>query len=151
MNRADLIAGLLGIFLSLYVFWATANFPDDDVLLLGPSFVPFLLALGLCLSSLGLIFKAWVSKKPNGETGFNWKDPGIVRAGMALFVTILYCLALPICGFILTSIFYLVVLMYLLKQRNYLKMFTVALGVTFAVFGIFRMMLKITLPMGIFG
>ncbi|MBZ4655118.1 MAG: hypothetical protein JG781_2475 [Peptococcaceae bacterium] len=151
MKKADIIAGILGLALSVYVAWAAAQFPEDKVLLLGPHFFPTLLAIGLGLMSLILIAKAMLGKaKKAGET-FDLKDPGIQRAGIALLATILYGILLPHVGFIIMSIVYLFFLMCLLKQRNYSKMLAIALGVTFIVYGIFRVALNITLPTGFLG
>lgn len=151
MKKADMIAGILGLSLSLYVIWAASQFPEDKVLLLGPHFFPMLLASGLGILSIVLFMKAFLNNSRPDREPLNFKDPGVQRAGIALLATIIYCMLLNFAGFILTSISYLLFLMYLLKQRHPLKMIAVALGVTFAVYGIFRIALNITLPTGFFG
>jgi len=137
--------------LSGYVFMATAQFPQDNVLLLGPSFFPRLLAVGLLIMSILLLIKALMGRSMQSNDKFDIKNPGTQRAGIALLATIVYCLVLPYLGFIIDSVLYLIFLMYLLKQRSYLKMVIISLGVTFMVYAVFRMALNITLPLGLLG
>jgi len=151
LKKADIIAAIVGILLSGYVFMATAQFPQDNVLLLGPSFFPRLLAVGLLIMSILLLIKALMGRSMQSNDKFDIKNPGTQRAGIALLATIVYCLVLPYLGFIIDNVLYLIFLMYLLKQRSYLKMVIISLGVTFMVYAVFRMALNITLPLGLLG
>jgi putative tricarboxylic transport membrane protein len=151
LKRADIIVGIIGVLLSGFVFMETVKFPEDKVLIMGPSFFPKLLATGLMVMSIILLIKALMGKSMQTNEKFDIKDPGIQRSGIALLATVIYCLLLPHLGFILDSTLYLVFLMYLLKQRSYIKMTLISLAVSLAVFAIFRIALNITLPLGFFG
>ncbi|MFZ5945341.1 MAG: tripartite tricarboxylate transporter TctB family protein [Bacillota bacterium] len=151
MKRADIIASLIGVSLCGYVFWASGKFPEDNVLLLGPSFFPRLLAWALFFMSIVLLVKALMGKSMESKEKFDIKDPGIQRAGIALLATIVYIFTLDFLGFIIGSTIYLVFLMYLLKLRSYGRMFLISLSVTFIVFAVFRVFLHITLPLGFLG
>jgi putative tricarboxylic transport membrane protein len=151
LKKADIIAGSIGLFISVYVIWEARHFPEDKVLLLGPHFFPTMLAVGLGLLSLGLIVLAAKGKSRRQNDPFNIRSPGVQRAALALIATVFYCLIFNFIGFIITSTIYLMFLMYLLRQRAYLKMLTIALGVTFLVYGVFHTLLDITLPAGFLG
>ena len=150
MKRADIIAGILGIAFAAYVLVATASFPEDQVIRVGPAFFPRLLAFSLLAFSLLLLvsafFKSYTEK--SDEVRISWRDKGLQRAAVSLVATILVCIGLEYLGFFVCSITYLLFLMFLLKDRNYLQMVLTSIIVTAAVFLIFRSFLNITLPLG---
>lgn len=148
MKRADIIAGILGLALSGYIFFVTAGFPEDQVVRVGPAFFPRMLAAGLAIFSLILLFNAIIRRQQESDTHFSLKDPGTRRAIISLAATIIYCLCFDLLGFITCTIIYLLFLMLLLKERRYVQMTITALVVTMVVFFIFKVLLNITLPMG---
>lgn len=147
----DIIAGIIGLLISVYVVITAHSFPEDKVLLLGPSFFPTVLAAGLGIFSLLLLSAALRGKARPATDPFSVKDPGVHRAGISLLAVIVYCLLLGTLGFIITSTVYLFGLMFLLKRRDYLKMAAVSLGVTLLIYGIFNRLLDISLPAGFLG
>ena len=151
MKKADIIAGLLGLSLSFYIIIQSGKFPEDNVLLLGPSFFPRILAVLMLVMSTTLIITALLGKSARTAEKLDIRDPGIQRSIITLVVTVIYLLLLKHIGFIINTIVYLMFLMYLLKLRNYLKMVLVSVGVTIAVYYVFRVALNITLPLGILG
>lgn len=151
MKKADIIAGLLGLSLSFYIIIQSGKFPEDNVLLLGPSFFPRILAVLMLIMSTTLIITALLGKSARTAEKLDIRDPGIQRSIITLVVTVIYLLLLKHIGFIINTIVYLMFLMYLLKLRNYLKMVLVSVGVTIAVYYVFRVALNITLPLGILG
>ncbi|NLT95980.1 MAG: tripartite tricarboxylate transporter TctB family protein [Clostridia bacterium] len=151
MKKADIIAGLLGLALSFYIIVQSGKFPEDHVLLLGPSFFPRILAGLMVVMSTVLIIKALLGKSAPTAEKLYIKDPGIQRSIITLIATVIYLLLLKRVGFIVDTIVYLMFLMYLLKLRDYLKMVLVAVGVTFAVYYVFKVALNIALPLGFWG
>lgn len=151
MKKADIIAGVLGILLSFYIFMESAKFPEDNVLLMGPSFFPRILAVLMLIMSITLIVIALMGKSAKTAEKLDIRDPGIQRSIIALVATVIYLLLFKRLGFILDSILYLMFLMYLLKLRNYVQMVLVSIGVSVAVYFIFKVGLSITLPLGILG
>lgn len=151
MKKADIIAGLLGLSLSFYIIIQSGKFPEDNVLLLGPSFFPRILAVLMLVMSTTLIITALLGKSARTAEKLDIRDPGIQRSIITLAATVIYLLLLKPVGFIVDTIVYLIFLMYLLKLRNYLQMVLVAVGVSVAVYYVFRVALNITLPLGILG
>lgn len=148
MKRADIVAGILGLCLSLVIFYLTASFPEDQVVRVGPAFFPRLLAAGLGIFSAILLVSAFLKTNQTTASGFSLKDPGIRRGIVSVAATVLYCYLFEYLGFITLTIIYLIFLMLLLKERHYLQIASTSIGVTIAVFFIFKVLLNITLPMG---
>lgn len=151
MKKADIIAGILGLFVAFYVIMESGKFPEDNVLLMGPSFFPRILAVLMLIMSIALIVIALMGKSAKNAEKLDIRDPGIQRSIIALVATVIYLLLFKRLGFIIGSIIYLMFLMYLLKLRNYVKMVLVSVGVSLAVYYIFRVALSITLPLGLLG
>lgn len=151
MKRADIIAGILGLFVGFYVIIESRTFPDDEVLLMGPSFFPIVLSVLMLIFSIALIVNALMGRSAKKAEKLDIRDPGIQRSIISLLATIVYLSTLEKLGFIIGSIIYLMFLMYLLKLRNYVKMVLVSVGVSLAVYYIFRVALSITLPLGLLG
>lgn len=149
LKKPDIIGGILGILISIYVLYESAKFPKDIVMKVGPGYFPRLLAVALFAASVLLIINALRGKSRKKYEKFNIKDPGIHRAGIALLATISYCLVLKYLGFIISSVLYLMFLMYLLKKRNYVSMIVISACISIGIYSIFQSILNITLPMGV--
>lgn len=148
MKRADIIAGILGISLCLLVFYVTASFPEDQVVIVGPAFFPRLLAAGLGFFSVILLLTACRRKYLESHSGFSFKDRGTQRGIISVGATVIYCFFFEYLGFIACTIIYLIFLMLLLRDRQYIQIVITSITVTITVFFIFKMLLNITLPMG---
>ncbi|MBN2657605.1 MAG: tripartite tricarboxylate transporter TctB family protein [Spirochaetales bacterium] len=148
MKRVNILFGLIGIALGLYVFAVTATFPDDAIMKIGPGFFPRILAVALVLFCLVLIIQNLAGKGEKGESGFDIKDPGVHRSALVLLITVLYAVIIPFAGFVAASVIYLFILMYLMKLRKWIQMIAVSTGVSFAIYFIFSVLLKIALPQG---
>lgn len=151
LKKPDIIAGIIGLIISVYVIYTAYYFPEDKVLLLGPSFFPTVLAVGLGLFCLILLVLALKGKARASTDPFNIKDPGIQRMAISLLAAVAYCFLFNILGFIIVSVLYLFGLMFLLKRRDYLRMAAVSVCVTLLVYAIFNRLLDISLPAGILG
>lgn len=148
MKRADIIAGVLGLGLCLFVFYLTASFPEDQVVRIGPAFFPRLLAAGIGIFSVILLVSALFQKTVETQSRFSLKDTGIQRGIISVAATVIYCFVLDYLGFIACTIVYLLFLMLLLKERKYVQMVITSISVSVVVFYIFKVLLNITLPMG---
>ena len=148
MKRADIIASILGIALSLFIFYLTSGFPEDQVVRVGPAFFPNLVAAGLGIFSALLLLSALTRKDIDNYQRFSFKNRGIQRSILSVAATVVYCLLFEVLGFITCSILYLIFLMILLRDRQYIQITITATTVTVAVFYIFKVLLNISLPMG---
>jgi putative tricarboxylic transport membrane protein len=148
LRKPDFIWGILGVLLSLYVFWKASSFPDDSVLLLGPAFFPMLLAGGMLIVSLGMICLTVFTKYGEGYPEFKLTDAGTIRMLLTLISSVAYYFLMPMTGFILGSILYLVFLMKLLKVQGNVKVLLLSGVITMTIYGIFGWGLNIALPPG---
>ncbi|MBS3978114.1 MAG: tripartite tricarboxylate transporter TctB family protein [Syntrophomonadaceae bacterium] len=151
MKKADITAGILGLAIAVYVIREALRFPEDKVLLLGPSFFPTALAAGLGVFSAILLALALLGKSRPAKDTFSLKDPGVQRAFFSLLAVIVYYWLFDVLGFIITSSFFLFGLMYLLNRRDYLRMAAIAVFITLLIYGIFNRLLEISLPAGLLG
>ncbi|HHV58311.1 MAG TPA: tripartite tricarboxylate transporter TctB family protein [Firmicutes bacterium] len=149
MKKPDIAAGFLALALATYVFFETAHFPPDSVLLLGPAFFPRLLAGGLGTLAAALIGMALAGRSSSTGPEFDFAGGGMRRALLALVGAGVYTLLLPGLGFVPASILFLIYLMVLLQLKNYVKVLGVSIAVTAAVFFVFHTVLKIALPLGL--
>jgi putative tricarboxylic transport membrane protein len=124
------------------------RFPKDVVMQIGPNFFPNILAILLIIFSIALLVTALLGRSIGEAEKFNLKDPRLQRAGLALILTILYSLLMKPLGFIIASVLYLFIFMFVLDKRQYVSMVAISCGLTALVYLIFEMFLHITLPLG---
>lgn len=152
MKMADSVAATVGLAIAAYVLFTVSSFPEDQVVQVGPAFFPRILAVGLGIFSLVLLVHSFRNKAATRddvkEPSYSYKDKGLQRALVSLVLTIIFCLSLDVFGFLLSSTVFLLCLMYLLKDRQYVQMTIVAASVTGAVYMVFKTLLDITLPLG---
>lgn len=148
MKRVDIIFGTIGLGLSAFVFYMIGSFPEGQPDEIGADFFPYILAIGLGCSSLILILSSISRKISEDAEPFKLSDAGIQRALISLVATIIYCLAMDTFGFIVCSILYLPLMMFLLQERKYFQMTLFSGVITATVFLVFGSFLDITLPLG---
>ena len=128
------------IAIALLFYLVTLTFPEEEA---GPSAIPHLWIVVLILLSVFLIFQALTGKMD--------PDPKSGRLDMlALFVgvTIAYLLAMQIVGYYISTLLFLLSVMYFLSYRKYATMFAVSGGWLLFAYLVFQRMLYIPLPPG---
>lgn len=148
MKRANIIFGIIAIIIAGFVFNQLASFPDAQPDEVGADFFPRLLAIGLGLSGIVLIINTLVSKNPETDEGPSFNLKSLLRAFISLIAVLVYCLSLDLFGFIASSILFLTFMMFLLQERNIIKIMTISAVITASVFVIFSEFLLIDLPLG---
>ncbi len=153
MKKANLVASIIGIGLSIYVFFKASTFSKAPGTITGPGFFPMAIAVGLLIVSFLIILQqvlVKVDKKTDKKMNtLSLKDEGIRRSFISLVSTIAYVLIMPYLGFITATVLYLFFLMFLLNNRAYVKMGIISVLVSICVFLIFKTILNITLPAGL--
>lgn len=148
MKRANIIFGIIAIIIAGFVFIQLASFPEAQPDEIGADFFPRLLAIGLGISGITLIVRTFVTKALDAKEGHSIKLKSLLRAFLSLVAVMVYCLSLDLVGFITSSILFLTCMMFLLKERNFIKMMTISVAITASVFVIFSEFLLIDLPLG---
>ena len=150
LKTADIISAIIGLLLSAYVWIASASFPQDVVMKIGPDFFPRIIAVAMAIASLFLLVQTLTNKTPEEAVQtLNLKDAGILRALAFLILAVVYVSVMDFLGFIIATIICLLVAMYILKLRNLKNMVLVSLGTAMGVYFAFASILGVPLPRGL--
>jgi hypothetical protein len=149
MKAADIVGGLVGILIGLYVFWEGAHMPPDLIMKVGPSFFPDILASLLIFFSLASIVFALMGKSKGSVAPIKLSDKGVQRGLVMLLATMIFCAVLDPLGFMPTSVIFLVLMMLLMGNRKPLQLAIAPLIVTVSIWLIFEKVLNLSLPAGI--
>ena len=142
MKRANIIISLLVIVFGLVAYWYTSDFPGSSGSETGPGFMPkifiIIIILGISLLIKSIFFeneKATLYKK---------------RIAIFILLFIIYNILIPILGFYVTSILFLISLLWMNNIKKLVYFFFVPLGVVTFIFIFFQTLLKVPLPTGVF-
>lgn len=146
IKRADLVTGLGLCALAVYVYLEGAAMPGA-ARGLGAGGYPKFVAVGLFLLGFVLaaqsFLTAGMSFKPSGYT---WAKLGRVVVFTALSAG--YAFALRPFGFVLASSVFLVAASYFFGYRRHGVIFMFSIGLSLAIYGIFRHVFLVLLPTG---
>jgi putative tricarboxylic transport membrane protein len=149
MKTADIVAGLVGILISVYAVWEGSTMPPDVVMKIGPSFFPNILAGFLILSSLALIVTALRGRSKGSVAPLRISDPGVQRGLVTLAATLVYCILIKPLGFIPTSLAFMVFMMVTLGRRKPMTLVIAPWVVTLSIWLVFEKVLHLDLPPGV--
>ncbi len=146
--NAEVVIGLILIFLSVFLYWLTLDFPEGKLSkTAGPAAMPRFWIYGLVAVNMVLIVNTIKMKEYlKQENGSNlFKSLGLV----GLMVT--YLFVVNILGYYLSTFLFLSAGAYLLGYRKHLLILTTAIGFSVFSYFIFYKILQVPLPMGMFG
>jgi len=118
----------------------------------GPGFLPFVTGLILVALSLILLISRLL-KKGAGADSMGEPMPGgaaLLRILKVLGALFLYALMVEPLGFLLTTFFFMIVVLRL-EPRSWTFIFSGALGATLFFFILFKVLLRVPLPSGLLG
>lgn len=146
-TNVNVISGLVSLILGALFYILTYGFPDIETDILGPGFLPKLYSILLVIFGLILIINAIVKRKreANEVKSTNYSYLYGLASMLIVFV---YILVLPYIGFYISTILVMLALLYFLKIRNYIILFSVSLGTVIFLFTIFEKLLKVPIPSG---
>ena len=152
MRINDTVFGSVLIALSCAMIYLTLDFPDFPGQKYGPSLFPRLLAGGLILCGLMLVFRGL----PEHRSGAPWvtfsdwtRDPTRVTSFFLLLsLVLLYILASEQIGFLPICFAIFVVLFFWLRVRLVLNV-TVAIAATLIIHWFFADLMRVPLPRGL--
>jgi putative tricarboxylic transport membrane protein len=150
MKKINYLCGVLGLLFTVYIFVSSAAFPTDKVMKIGPDFFPRLMATGMGIASIALIISTYINGTTMVAEAISFKDPGIRRAIIVFISAIIYVLLMQVLGFILSTIIFMMFMMYKLQLTSYGKMLLTSVLTAALVQLAFQGLLDIQLPMGIF-
>jgi len=146
---ADVVSGMIGILIGVYIMIQCQSYPEDFVMKIGPAFFPEILAGGLIVFSVLLILLALLGKSIGDFQKLSVREKGTQRVLIAVVVMIVYCAVLKPVGFIIATIPFIMIFMFLLGNRNKLQYVWVPVAITLAVYLVFEKLLVLSLPGGL--
>jgi putative tricarboxylic transport membrane protein len=149
VKRIDIISGMIGILIGGYVLITCRSYPEDFVMKIGPAFFPEILAGGLILFSVLLMVQALLGKSIGDVEKISIRQKGAQRVLIALAVMIVYCAILKPVGFIIATIPFIMIFMFLLGNRKTVQYVWVPAAITLGVYLVFEKLLVLSLPAGL--
>ena len=154
----DIVVSVFFMALSAVMIYAATLLPKSKVMEIGPDFMPTVVGIAtLVLSTILLIISLKNLKTRVAEVDANPPaDVDYKRMLLSLILILVYVFALKPVGFILTTLVYLPIQMYVLADKEHrskkdiITLLIIDVVFTIAVFFLFRYGFKIVLPQGIF-
>lgn len=154
----DIVISIFFMALSAVMIYAATLLPKSTVMEIGPDFMPtvvgvvtFILSTALLIISLKGLKSRVAEAEANPPAECDYK-----RMLISLVLILIYVFALKPVGFIVTTLIYLPIQMYVLAdaehrgKKDIIMLLIIDVVFTFAVFFLFRYGFKIVLPQGIF-
>ncbi|GHU07731.1 hypothetical protein FACS1894158_16350 [Betaproteobacteria bacterium] len=142
-RRADFVMGLLFVFLAIFWFVEAEGMLKVDAGL-GPGDYPKVVASGFFIFGLLLTLSSLFKGLPKKETSMDRK--AALRLIIFVAVTLLYVQLMKPIGFLLSTPFYLFFGMWFFGYRKYLIAVVSSVGMTAAIYIVFRLIFQVMLP-----
>ena len=154
----DIVVSVFFMVLSAVMIFAATLLPKSTVMEIGPDFMPTVVGIvTLILSTALLIISLKGLKTRVAEAEANPPaECDYKRMLISLILILIYVFTLKPVGFIVTTLVYLPVQMYVLAdaehrtKKDIIMLLVIDVVFTLAVFFLFRYVFKIVLPQGIF-
>lgn len=149
MKRANLtISGLLAL-LGVFVIFLSNKLPDfSNQNTTGPAFFPILLVI-LLFGLIVLLVGTTLKSETNRSVGIITKEAK--KSFITMGIILGYLLVLNTLGFLVSTVIFLfIVISYLSPKRNSLKTVMVSVLATSLVYVVFKIILLVPIPSGMF-
>jgi putative tricarboxylic transport membrane protein len=152
MKKWNIITAILLVFMIGGIFYATKDYPKVIEGALGPGEWPRFLAILMAIFTLLLLIGTFI-QKPNGVKK---KDPiqfdsgGVKRVFVIIGTLLLFVFMLQILGFLISSFIFIVLVMLVMGERRVKWLLGTSFGITFGIWVVFELLLKLMLPRPIF-
>lgn len=151
MKKNDIIAGGIFIVLAIFIFTQTFNYPSPEKGHPGPDLFPNILALLFIGFGVALILKTRkLSSKDQAEAEVAPGPKKVLNALFVLAIVAVYVGIVNFVGFLITS----AVLLFILMKKlgvTILKSAVASIIITLFINLMFSKILRVPLPIGIFG
>jgi putative tricarboxylic transport membrane protein len=146
----DMIIAAVCIVVGILMFWFTRQFEFGGLQDFGTGFWPRIIATILIACSVGMFFRALLSKDPKmKEIVVDWKSKGMRKVYAAFGVMVLFCVVLHFLGLLIAIFFMIIGIMLVMGERRPLFLICTPVGMTLFIFVAFQVLLKLSLPTGI--
>ena len=154
----DIVVGVFFMALSAGMMIMANMLPKSAIMKIGPDFMPMCIGEVTFLLAAALTFLNIKTLKLRAEEAMTspLKDLDYKRMIISFILILIYVFALKSAGFIINTVLYLPVQMFVLapedkrSKMDFLKLVVISVTFTFIVFFLFRYGFKIILPAGLF-
>jgi putative tricarboxylic transport membrane protein len=151
MKRTYQIAGTVFLLFSAFVVWQSWGLKFWTSLGPGPGFFPFWLAIFLGALSLGMIYQATFKPEEPMPSDFFASKKGYLKC-LAIILALTFIVRfMDELGFRLSSFIFYMFLLFALGRQNIIVALLVSLAGSWGVYYVFVELLKVILPVGMFG
>ena len=149
MAQRNIIAGSGLLCFAVWYAYLTAGLPERAAIpgTPGPSFFPWLIISIIACLSAALLIRGIAASTGEGRWTLRYSPPGLPVAMLICFLA--YLIVLPLAGFIVASIPFFAVLMWIYGCRHLIAIAASAVAVPLVLFAIFRHGFQIVLPSGV--
>ena len=152
MKKAEIITGFILLVLSGLVIWKALEMPPSATFGPGAGFLPFWLGVLLAVLSTILVGSAVASQTTGEESEpvFPGKKAlfaiSLVLVGLAVYIVLI-----DVLGYVLDTFLFVLFLVKVVEREKWRLALAVSVCATVALFTVFQVLLKITLPSNMFG
>lgn len=147
MKKGNIVSSIISILVAVFVLYETKDFPSGAQNVPGPAFFPRIIAILIIGLSGLLIVMTYIRKE---ERNINFTSKNDLKAYITIAIILVYIVLMNILGFIIATPLFLITMIYYYGMRNYVKNIIISVGVTALIFTIFKILLAVPLPQGIF-
>ena len=146
IEKWDRVSGYVLLAIGVITAWSSTSLSMGKASRPGPGFLPFGLAIILCVFALVLILQNW----RKGEPAFPfWPQKTWLRPLLGVGIFLLYAFLLGILGFSSTTFLFLILWMWVIERVRWRTILAISIGVTGILFFIFEFFLEVPLPAGL--
>ncbi len=151
MKRPYQITGTVVVFFSAFVAVESLSLKFYTSYGPGPGFFPFWISVFLGLLAANMVFRATFQPRDPMPDGFFASKKGYLRVGAILLALVATIVFMDELGFRPMMLLFYLFLLSALGRQNHLVTAAVALAGSWGVYYVFVELLKVPLPIGMFG
>lgn len=149
MKKDDILSGCILIAISIYFLRESNSLPPSSLGIPGSAFFPRLVCFAFVIFGGILIIRSFKKGEAERKITLILKQD-LIRVLAVILLCGIYIFSIPFLGFILTSILFIVFLMFIFQVKRIGIIILWGFLVTLIIYFIFKILLKVPLPVGMF-
>jgi len=149
VKKDDILSGCILIAISIYFLKESNSLPPSSLRVPGSAFFPRLICFAFLVFGGILIIRSLKKGEIEGKITLISKQD-LIRVLAVILLCVIYIFSIPFLGFILTSILFIISLMFIFQVKRIGIIILWGFLVTLIIYFIFKILLKVPLPVGTF-
>jgi putative tricarboxylic transport membrane protein len=150
MKRFDRINSIVFLVLGAIVIWQSAIIPMGDINKPGPGFLPFWVGILMAIFSISLWFLAGSREPISAHAKFLSGERRWISVILTTCLLFAFAYWIETLGFIISTFLLLLFLFRVIGHQKWWAVFTGTVLVTLAAHILFKVIMKVQLPVGLF-